>query len=204
VTSLDRVRVAWTGTFTGQPGVSTFYFLDAVPNLTHLKDLYGLIAASIPNDVTIAVEGSGETIESTTGEAVGSWSGTAPASLNGGSGAAYSAPVGAIFQWLTGTYFSGRQLKGRTYVVPLASTAFNLDGSLDSGFLATARGAATSQLAAFAGNLVVWQRPRPATPAWTDKYGRTHPAISARGGGHAVVTSGTVPSFAAVLRSRRD
>lgn len=201
---LDRVRVKWTGTFTGQPGVSTFYFLDATTHLTHLKDLYGLILNYIPNDVDITVEDTGETIDSATGDAVGSWTGTSPGTIGGADAGGYSSPVGAIFQWMTGTYLSGRHLKGRTYIVPLGSSAFDVAGSLDGGFLSIARGAATSQLALFAGDLVVWQRPRLATPSWTDKYGRFHPAISARGGGYAPVSSATMPDQAAVLRSRRD
>lgn len=202
--SLDRVRVKWVGTFTGQPGVSTFYFLDAAAHLSHLKDLYGLILNYIPTDVTILVENAGETIESTTGDAVGSWTGTDPGAAPGADSGTYAAPLGALFQWNTDTYLSGRRLRGRTYIVPLGASAFDADGNLDNGFLGVARGAAASQLALFAGDLVVWQRPRPAFPSWTDKYGRFHSAVAARGGGYAAATSSAMPDFAAVLRSRRD
>jgi len=90
--------------------------------------------------------------------------------------------------WRTNDYRFGRRIRGRTFMVPLNSNAYEGDGTLST--------AARGDLQTFADTMVsgtggaefgVWSRPR-----------------NGAGGVFATVTSGTVPDMAAVLRSRRD
>ena len=152
-----------------------------------------------PPDVTVAIEPQGDIIEDTTGVLTGSWVGLQTADMIGGNLGAYAAPVGAVVTWVTGTILDGHRVKGRSFLVPLGGAAFDDTGSLESGTLASIRNAGTTLIAAEAGNFVVWHRPRAAAAATP-----TRPAVTARAGGHAVVTACIVPDKACVLRSRRD
>lgn len=201
--NIDRVRVSWTG-FPGAPGVSTFYFTAAPPHLTALQNVYGNCANLFPADVTIRVEGSGDTIDPLTGLIVGQWTGTAPAVVTGTYTGGYSAASGGLIRWNTGTVLSGRRLRGRTFLVPLAGIAYQNDGTISDSQLGIIQGAANGLVAAATGVFVVHNRPRAASPAWTDVHGRLHPAVTSRAGGFSAVTSALAIDKSVVLRSRRD
>lgn len=199
MTTLCRVRSVWSG-FRGGPGVTTMYFLDTSTCVEDLHTLWTAINAHLPDDVSIQVENTGDTIESTTGDLVGTW----PASdevapVVGLNVDAYAAPVGAVVNWLTSTVSDGSRLRGKSYIVPLAGNQFASDGSIGTAPLSdlvTAFGNfSAGQLASF----VIWRRPRDAKAA-----DGSRPAVEARAGSHGLVTSVRIPDVAAVLRSRRD
>ena len=83
--------------------------------------------------------------------------------------------------------------------MPLESDNFAINGSLQ-GLKAASLAAAAAQLVIEQNaSFVVWHRPRKAKAATL-----TRPALTAHVGSNALVTGSSVPTLAAVLRSRRD
>lgn len=196
--TLNRVRAAWTG-FPGAPGVTTIVCTDGPAMVPLLRNLFAALAPWIPSDVTIAVENTGDVFDSLTGEITGLWSAVGVAATTGSSGGGYAAAAGFRADWLTDTHLSGRLLRGRTFFVPGSGASFATDGSLEGSALSGIASAVGTFQSDAASNLVVWQRPRAAAAA-----DGSRPAVTARSGGHAVVTSSRVPDKCTVLRSRRD
>lgn len=180
--SLCKIQISWTGISTG-PGVSTFYLDNTgTPDLTPFKTFFEAIKTSIPAAVTIKYPSSGLRIDSFTGAATGTWAATAPADTVATGAGTYSAPVGAIINWRTGVYSAGRELRGKTFVVPLASVCFGGTGLLQGTTQTQLQNAAIA-LKNTAVTLVA--------------FSKTHHDI-------APVSTASVPLLAAVLRSRRD
>lgn len=184
--NIHRVRAVWTG-FPGAPGVSTFYCLDGPALRPLLHGFFEAVNAYIPNSVAIDVEMSGETLNPLSGELVGAWTGTGAQHTVGDSSDSYAAPAGALVHWLTDTVIRGHRLRGRTFLVPWASGAFDQGGTIATVPLAAVREGAEAFVTAAADNLVVWSRPQ-----------------GGNAGAYTVVTSSSVPDKAVVLRSRRD
>jgi hypothetical protein len=93
----------------------------------------------------------------------------------------WSSPVGAVINWLSGSYVAGRQLRGKTFMVPLIGSQF------DQGHLLAA---SKSEFQGSADALVL---NAPLMRIWSRKTGIVRP-----------VSTALVPSKAVVLRSRRD
>lgn len=192
---LFRAKLNWTG-FVGAPGYSVFHGLafeaDPTAEATSFRNAvnnFGVaISSNLPNNVSVSVDPDIEVIEDSTGilETVVS---TAPvAATLGTGGVAYSAPTGAVINWRTGQIRRGRRMRGRTFVVPLASAAYENNGTLVAAARADLQSAADAFIADAGTQLVVYGRP---TPLAAD-------------GMNGVVTQASVPDMAAVLRSRRD
>lgn len=179
---MNQVRVAWTGA-PGMPGVSTFYNEGSVaPFLAKLRTFFDAMKSFVPNTVTFSVPGTGNVVDSVTGQVTATWAATAPAPVLGTGSGTYSAPVGIVFNWKTGLFVAGRQLRGKTFLVPIVSGATDSSGRL---------AAANQPIAVTAGNNLC---------GGTDGmvvYSPTHRV-------NGVALSCTVPTALAVLRSRRD
>ena len=201
--ALDRHRVTWSG-FPGSPGVSTFYAPTGSVINAYLRTFFDAIKGSLPTDVTITVQASGDTLESTTGALVGSWTDAGTAPVVGADPAPYSAVSGALVSWGTSTFLSGRRLRGHTYLVPWGGDHYSSFGTIDSGSIASVSAAAGALITSAGGGLTIYQRPRVAQPAYTDRRGVLHPAIVARGGGYAPVVNAVCRELVTELRSRRD
>lgn len=196
-TALQRIRVELTG-FLGAPGVATFYALDAAALLTPLHDFWEDMAPGLVAQMDIQVVAEGDIITDTTGALTGAWVGTGQASVSGADGGVYPAPAGACVTWATDAVLDGARLKGRTYVVPLGGGSYQDDGSINTINLNRLRAAADLLVTAGAENFRVWHRPRKAREA-----DGSRPAVEARDGGSAQITSATVADKVAILRSRR-
>lgn len=201
--AIDRIRVGWSG-FAGSPGISTFYANTGPTLVPLLRTFFEAFPTDFPNTVRISVPTSGDTLESTTGALLGVWSGGTGGVTAGQSTANYSAVTGALLQWGTATILSGRRLKGHTFLVPFRGDAYDTSGRVADNIKANIDTNAAALVASAAGNMLVWQRPRVARPSFVDRKGVTHPAITARGGGYAPVTTGVLRSIVTELRSRRD
>lgn len=175
------------------------YFLNMDTVMGSLHTFWTSLAGSLPTDVTIHLEAAGDVINEVNGELTGAYSFTPLADITGTSSSTYVAPAGAIASWETGTILDGRRLRGRTFVVPIASPNYTTSGSLLSSFVVELQDAAAALISDEADNFVVWHRPFAGRAAVGDR-----PAKPAHDGGHGVVTSARVPTRAAVLRSRRD
>lgn len=198
MTQLNRVRVALTG-FQGGPGVATFYFLGLQTARQSLQTMWTDLAASMPDDVTVRVESTGDIIESTDGSLVGTWAKDPLPPIPGLSGASYSAPSGYMIRWLTGSIVGGKRVRGRTFVVPLASTAYGVNGQLAAIFPSQIEPVTNAFVFEQSLDFVIWSRPFAGSAATP-----TRAARPPRLGSHSLVKSSVVPIKVAVLRSRRD
>jgi hypothetical protein len=184
--SLQRYRVTWTG-ITGSPGINTFYFKSPVDPAAALQAMYSSISGLLPSAAVISFPTLGEVINDSNGALTGTFTSAGAASVTGTAGANYSAASGAMIRWTTGVALNGRLVIGKTFLVPLGTTAYDA-GSLTSAALTTIGNAASTFRGTGAGTvLTIWNRPRPATS-----------------GTHTDVTGSVVPDKAVVLRSRRD
>jgi len=192
--SIQKVQAIWTG-FIGGPGTTTMYATDATTLLGPLRSFLAGLNASFPNGLTINFPGIGDIIDDTTGALTGTWGPvTSPAAAVGSSVSSYSAPSGVSVQWHTTGIVEGRRVKGRTYLVPW--TALQADGTPSAASLATLSTSLATYLAASAGNMKIWQRPRAASAG--------PPVVTARAGSSWPVDGSQVGDFMSVLRSRRD
>lgn len=142
----------------------------------------------LPLGLTLTVENAVALIEDTTGDQTDEINDPTPGAHAQPSGTGgFASPVGASVQWNTTTFRAGRRVKGRTYMVPLVTSAYDTAGNLTTAARDVIVTAANAYLAAD-GQPVVWARPVDGGPA----------------GVAALITSHSVRDFAAVLRSRRD
>lgn len=198
---IQRTQVIWDG-FPGAPGYSTFYSTvsdqeqhdPTVAPLT-IREAFTNLLPILPDDVQLRVSSEAEILEDTTGELV-AVEGISPAvpALNGTGAATYSAPSGAAVEWRTAGLRRGRRVRGRTFLVPLGSNAYQEDGSLTPIALLAINGFIDEMVATDGAALMVWSRPvrNPDTGAIEEE-------------GEAFrIWSGTVRDRVAVLRSRRD
>lgn len=183
--SIYRIACKWEN-FTGAPGYSVFYAV-ASPTSTlrgQIGGLFGQVSQYLPNGLTVTIPDQGDILEETTGQITGTWNELSGAVVaTGSSGASYAGSAGAVINWKTAAVVNGHRVRGRTFLVPLAS-GYETNGTLTTacrGALQTAANAVTF------GSLGIWHRP-----------------VNGSGGSWHQITSAVVPDMAAVLRSRRD
>lgn len=193
-----RVTARWTG-FSGAPGYSNFYFSsgfldggllgdEAQALANRVKSAFSEINTMLPSSVTVSIDPEVPVIDSATGVISSFNMITPPSAVQGGSQSDYAGPVGAVITWRTNDLKNGRRIRGRTFLVPLASFAFSNDGTLASSRFEFLQDFADTLMGGVGqGDLGVWSRP-----------------TNASGGVFATVTGYTIPDMAAVLRSRRD
>jgi hypothetical protein len=193
MTVIQRVRITWTG-FVGGPGVSVFYFSEtAIPN-SGLRTFFNGVSTYLPNVVTINFPQAGDKIEDTTGVITGAWSAGPTTPVTGQvASAAYSGTSGACVDWLTGSVVAGRRPMGRTFLVPLAGSAYQNDGTILEAARTSLTSDAVNLVAAFTPNFLVWSRPLKDEDGAVIRAGTSSPVIGAR-----------IPDKAVVLRSRRQ
>lgn len=178
--------------------MSTFYFSVPTENdaaaarvrLSVQTLLNGGVCNLLHNTVLGNVQQEVDQFTYATGQITNTFSVPEVLSSNGyGGGGLVPPATAALIHLQTSIFLSGRRLRGRIFVSPMANVAIQADGTLDE----TAKGVTNVALANFLGtlaagdNLCVWHRP---------KLGA--------GGGMGFVTSATVADKLAVLTSRRD
>lgn len=192
--AIARVTAVWSG-FTGAPGYSNFFFNafgggDVVDlEVARVRTFFAAINATLPSVARIDVQAEVAILDEVTGDLIGySTADTAPAQVIGTGTGAYSAPSGATVEWQTDAVAKGRRLRGRTFLVPLANTAYEANGTLSTVALTTIGNAAAGMVGDGTGpQFVIWSRP-----------------VVGSGGSIGSVIGSRVPDKAAVLRSRRD
>lgn len=184
--------------------MSTFYFVDAAAAQAPLRALLDLLKAEVPSPIQWTIEPNGDVLEDTTGTLTASWVGTAQAPVACTGSGNYAAPAGFMVKWNTSTVSSGNRIAGRTFFVPCSDRIEGSDGLLNTTESIPRAADCQAFVTAQAGNMLVWGRPRAATPSWTDVRGRVHAAKAARAGVSAVVIGATIPDKPVVLTSRRD
>lgn len=199
--SIMRVKMKWSG-FSGAPGYSVFHmrdFGDVEPTAADAQSAAAKVnqfalevSSYLPSVVTLQVQSDVEVLEESNGmlNTVHSVTGMTPKLGTAPAATTFAAAVGGVITWRTPGIRNGRRIRGRTFLVPFASTAFQSDGTLAATTVSGLGICATNLIeAAGNGDLGVWARPT--APGATD------------GVWHAV-TGFSVPDMGAVLRSRRD
>lgn len=184
--AIEKGVWTWTG-FSGAPGYSVFYATPAMGLSGVIKTFFESVKALIPQDVNIASPSSGDTLNELSGQLLGTWSGGVGGSTQGTSANPWAAPVGASITWLTDGVVNGRRVRGRTFLVPLNTGAYDYQGSLQATAISTLQTAANALVTSAAGDLLIWHRP-----------------VNGGGGSVHAVTGARVADKAAILRSRRD
>lgn len=160
-----QYRAPWSVPNAG-PSVSTFHFNgDVVTNPAALaaavRVFFDGIKGTLPNDVIVNFA-SEFTIHNTgTGELTGTVPVTPPAAVQGTVTGVWGGGSGYRVDWLTPFVRAGRRVRGRTFLVPAASSVFSNEGRVlgATGTTANAAGNAFLSAASAAGNdLAVWSR----------------------------------------------
>lgn len=198
------VRTTWAG-LQGGPGITQMAiesdppgaFLDAAGAQTvvnAVRSFWQSIATDIPNDVSLTVQPLIDfyvTADGTLGGPV--QAATPPTAVTGSSAGAYSAASGAKIKLSTAGIKNNRRVRGAIFLVPLATGAYDTNGSVSSSLgtsVASAYATLNTALDGVNFSLGVWSRPI-----------GTPPGV---GGSWHEVTGVSVPSKVAVLRGRRD
>jgi len=185
MTTMRRLRVEWTG-LTGLPGLSTFYYGVASPNVSDCVTFFNALKLLVPNTLSWNIPSSGDEIDDATGAITGAWLGTGGGTVTGTGGTtAYAAGVGVRIQWNTGVIVAGRRVRGSTFIAPMLASTFDSSGTIATASLSAVQSAAS----AFAASGVakgIWHRP-----------------VGGSGGQYAAINDATVPDRVTALRSRR-
>jgi len=186
--SLFKITALWQN-WPGAPGYTNFYSLASGPVATQadaIRAFFDAVKGIIPSGITITVQPSGDQINDANGNIEGAWSmDPAPAVVTGAAGGTFAGNAGAVVTWRTNGVVANRRVRGRSFLVPLASTVYDTNG-LTTAAIGTLQTAANALVAAGSGDLAVWSRPTPL-----------------RSGSSHVITAATVPDLSASLRSRR-
>lgn len=202
-----RIRTELTG-FTGGPGLSTMYYECATENAAaaircqqYVHNWFGAVAGQLLcNSVTWKVKPEVDLLDPANGEVSNVFTDGTAHTATGGGGTSY-APLAtaALFRFMTSTWANGRNLKGRSYISPMASAAVGTNGELH----ATVKTAVEADLVTWQQGMtegdipVVWSRPITADP-------EALPPIEGRAGSTGNINAITIRSKLAVLTSRRD
>jgi hypothetical protein len=178
---LHQVRVQWTSTV-GIDGVSTFYCTGTISTfLADIRVFFEAIKGKIADEVTIVYPSTGNNVDSVSGQVTSTWAVTAPAVTVCTGPGNYSRAAGAVINWRTGQFVNGRELRGKTFLVPIVSGSMDSSGNLDPLTVIALR-AAGQGLKNSTATMVIYS-----------KTAHTNGAV----------TDATVPNMTAVLRSRR-
>lgn len=192
--TIARVTLQWTG-FSGAPGYTNFYFNsfgegDQVDlEVDRVFAFADGIRPTLPSVARLEVSPEVAFLDEATGDLLSyATATTPPEAVVGAVAGAYSAPTGASITWNTPAIAKGRRLRGRTFVVPLGGTMYDLNGTLSSQAVNFLTNAATALIGDGTGpQAVIWSRP-----------------VNGAGGSIGTIDAFRVPDRAAVLRSRRD
>jgi hypothetical protein len=157
VGDFNKVVTTWSG-FPGAPGFTTMYFDGAsTPPLAALQTFWSTIKNIFPTTVSLQVANSGVSINLGTGKPDGTWSGTAQTPVVGTGANAYAAPAGAEVEWKTGQFSNGREIRGKTFLVPIIIATYQTDGTIADTNRDAITTAATTLMAATP-KIGVWSR----------------------------------------------
>lgn len=165
---------------------------DADAVVTKVNQFVTTVKANLPNVVQLQVLNEVEEIDSNNGELIQIWTTATPAAQNGTASAAagWAAAAGGVISWSTGIVHRTRRIRGRTFVVPMSTEVWDIDGTIKSvplGVLNTAATALRDNSGAV--KFGVWARP--SGPGLAD-------------GRFAPVSGHRVPDMSAILTSRRS
>lgn len=187
---VGQVQTVFQG-FSGAPGYSSFYFFGDPMSPSTCQDAvddafayWNNVVVQMSQGISFAVQPDVKVFNEVTGALVRVEATTPSSQSNFASAGAYAGGVGAVSSWLTGAVHLTKQLRGRTFIVPLGAGAYENNGTIGATPLAALR-THTTTLAAVA-NFGVWGRP-----------------VGGAGGEWAGCTGGSVKDQVAWLKTRR-
>ena len=194
---MQRIRASITYPLSGSAGVMTLYTNTTGPEsdvsallCSHrLRDALTAGRSLFSNTTTFVADPFVDTIDPATGEITGS-DATDAWTVTGDQGPGYLPPASQMaITWLTADVVSGRRVRGRTFVGPLAIQDIDADGTPGTVKLGHLDAMANAWLDAgiTPTQAAVWHRP-----------------VGGAGGSDHVITSFSRKDKFAVLRSRRD
>jgi hypothetical protein len=193
--SIFKTTTTWQGA-SGLPGYTNLFFnndgTDVATQLPAIKDavhdFWSGLAGVIPTGVSLTTSAEVGQIAQATGTLETIWAfSPSPDVVNGGGSGVGPAPAGACISWQTGEVHDGRQVRGRTFIVPLALNVYQSDGTLTGGAVTDINAAAVALIGAIPNGFCIWARPKTGVP------GEAYSAVT-----------GVAKDKVAVLRSRRD
>lgn len=184
-----EILTRWEGPNMPNGMVTVMNFDEFTPVSDHreaLEELWTAVGARVHSSFRWTVEAGGRIFDATTGQTTGVWSDPVVRTGvgTGTSGTQVANATMVLFQWRTGVYQNGRELRGRTYVPGLLSNQV-VGGELQPSAVA-ALGTAAQDFVTGSPGFHIWSRPKNGTS-----------------GSSANVATGTVWNELAVLRSRR-
>lgn len=181
-----RVRTVFNGP-AGSPWLSTLYFDVAGGSAQQAANAAGAFFTAIQGLMSTTVTWATEPDVTTVNSALGLATGSTPTTPVSGAGTVVTELLPRIAQglvrWLTGSFPSGRQIRGRTFIPGLTESANTTGGVVVAGNRTTIQTAANNLIADANSTLNVWSR--------------------AHGTFYPVSTADVWTQFAS-LRSRRD
>jgi hypothetical protein len=181
-----RVRTTFTG-ITGAPYLNTAYFSLAgttpADAAAAVSTFWGAVDSLLKSSVSWAVDAAVDELDATNGQLVGSTAVGSPGSGTGGDTSALL-PFASqgLLRWVTSVYVGGRKLRGHWFI-PGLTTSVNNQGHMDATLAGTFTTAGAALIADANSHFVIWSR---------------------KNGSFADVTSTSMWSEFATLRSRRD
>lgn len=203
---IARIRTVLAG-WPGDPGLSTNYYADEsvlgwsviVPALREQVHIaWELLAPYMPTAMTATLATDTDILESTTGQLIRTVTDSTSYVTTGTTEEGFlPTAVGVAVTWRTEGYVNGKHVRGRSYIIPLATNALASNTTPSDGVVSAAQAfAAAMNDGAVSYPMAVWSRPTyvpDSKPKEIDREGSAH-----------YVTSSTVADKFAVLRSRRD
>jgi len=197
---IARVQVEWGG-LPSSPGLSQFFadFGGTAPTPAQVSDLteavsifFDGIKTLFPTDLSLSISDEAAVINPANG-AVSEFvrADSTFGAIAGTSSGSWLAASGTSIVWNTAGIRNGRRVRGRTFLVPVTSLAYDADGNVTTTLrneIATKAMTMASGFNLAGGDLVIWSRPSS--------------SISADGQ-VSVVTGASVPPRGNVLTGRR-
>lgn len=171
---------------------------------TAVKTFYDGMKNVVLSGTTFTVEAPIEQVDAENGDIVSAHPGTGATYTSANAGTAQPPHVQGLIQWRTGTFSDGREIRGRQFI-PALGTGHVTSGAPSAACITAVETLTAALIAAANSDLVVWRRPRKFRPQVGSKGDPWYlPEQSQRDGEFAPVTSGSMWTKFAVLRSRRD
>ena len=180
---MKRIRTSLTG-IDGAPWLSTMFFGDtptAQECVDHVADFWGIVEDLMVTAVAWSVDPFVATVDPVSGEITGATTVDGANGQGSAGGEVLPPATQMLVRWGTGIYTSGRELRGRTFVPGLTSSAN------DNGFVEP------TTLPGHITDLETWLSTGPPLLIWSRAHGVTAP-----------VAGVDIWNRFAILRSRRD
>lgn len=187
--NLIRVRCTWAGSALDGPGVSTFYLAAGTSAFAgDFQTFFQAIKALFPAGVTITVPNTGDEIDAATGALAGTWTDSGGSTTTGTGATGFIRGVGIRLTWTTNGIFSGRRVKGSTFLAPVVTGTYDSSGIPTTGTVTALEAAGAALISGVGNNLAIWSRPN---------------NVSGNNGTSSTVVQAVLPQAVSWLRSRR-